>query len=63
MRTRDLIALYVCGVLSGALNALVSAGDHVDGLNLWRTLSEGEPSPRTEFVYNIDEVDQNAAIR
>ncbi|XP_025088544.1 arylsulfatase B-like [Pomacea canaliculata] len=40
-----------------------SAGDHVDGLNLWRTLSEGEPSPRTEFVYNIDEVDQNAAIR
>lgn len=60
MRTK--IALCVCGVLSG-LNALVSAGDHVDGLNLWRTLSEGEPSPRTEFVYNIDEVDQNAAIR
>ncbi|XP_070569162.1 arylsulfatase B-like [Ptychodera flava] len=29
----------------------------MDGLNLWDTISKGDPSPRTEFVYNIDEED------
>jgi arylsulfatase B len=26
----------------------------LDGLNVWDTLSEGKPSPRTEIVYNIE---------
>jgi len=26
----------------------------LDGLNVWSTLSEGKPSPRTEIVYNIE---------
>ncbi|MGH8649217.1 MAG: sulfatase-like hydrolase/transferase, partial [Burkholderiales bacterium] len=26
----------------------------LDGLNVWSTLSEGKPSPRTEVVYNIE---------
>jgi len=26
----------------------------LDGLNVWATLSEGKPSPRTEIVYNIE---------
>ncbi|XP_070551019.1 arylsulfatase B-like [Ptychodera flava] len=26
----------------------------MDGLNVWDTVSKGDPSPRTEFVYNID---------
>ena len=26
----------------------------LDGMNVWRTISEGEPSPRTEVVYNVE---------
>jgi len=26
----------------------------LDGLNVWDTIAEGKPSPRTEFVYNIE---------
>ncbi|XP_077995161.1 arylsulfatase B-like [Glandiceps talaboti] len=38
----------------------------MDGLNVWNTVSRGDPSPRTEFVYNIDVVKDarsGAAIR
>ena len=36
--------------------------DFLDGVNQWRTLSAGEPSARTEIVYNIDETKPNAAL-
>ena len=26
----------------------------LDGLNVWDTIAEGKPSPRTEIVYNIE---------
>ena len=26
----------------------------LDGLNVWGTIAEGKPSPRTEIVYNIE---------
>jgi hypothetical protein len=36
----------------------------IDGVSMWESLSTGGPSPRTEFVYNIDDVDNPyAAIR
>lgn len=36
-------------------------GKPLDGMNVWGTLSEGNPSPRTEFVYNVEPF--RAAIR
>ncbi|KAL3843144.1 hypothetical protein ACJMK2_021096 [Sinanodonta woodiana] len=41
----------------------VTADSNIDGLDMWPTLSENTPSPRKEFVYNIDEILKNAAIR
>ncbi|KAL3843148.1 hypothetical protein ACJMK2_021100 [Sinanodonta woodiana] len=35
----------------------------IDGMDMWSTISENTTSPRTEFVYNIDEIKKNAAIR
>jgi len=35
----------------------------MDGVNQWATISSGAPSARNEFVYNIDEIANNAAIR
>lgn len=35
----------------------------MDGLDQWLALSRGWPSPRTEFVYNINDVKKTAAIR
>ncbi|KAK3581481.1 hypothetical protein CHS0354_031814 [Potamilus streckersoni] len=35
----------------------------IDGINQWRVLQSGQKSARNEFIYNIDEVKGNAAIR
>ncbi|KAF5285022.1 hypothetical protein FQR65_LT02334 [Abscondita terminalis] len=35
----------------------------IDGLDMWSTISENSDSPRTEFVYNIDEISDYAAVR
>ncbi|XP_052786417.1 arylsulfatase B-like isoform X2 [Mya arenaria] len=35
----------------------------MDGVNQWPTVSSGAPSARSEFVYNIDDISKNAAIR
>ncbi|XP_077995096.1 arylsulfatase B-like [Glandiceps talaboti] len=39
----------------------------MDGINVWNAIVRGDPSPRTEFVYNIDELKSprspSAAIR
>ncbi|KAL3842664.1 hypothetical protein ACJMK2_020654 [Sinanodonta woodiana] len=35
----------------------------IDGINQWKVLRSGQKSTRKEFIYNIDEVKGNAAIR
>ncbi|XP_074649767.1 arylsulfatase B-like [Tubulanus polymorphus] len=36
---------------------------NIDGRNIWKYLSDDTASPRDEFVYNIDELLKNGAIR
>ncbi|KAL4218594.1 hypothetical protein ACF0H5_021184 [Mactra antiquata] len=38
-------------------------GESMDGVNQWKTISEGKLSARNEFIYNIDDIANNAAIR
>lgn len=38
-------------------------GGHMDGIDMWRHLSLDLPSPRTEMLYNIDPIENIAALR
>jgi len=40
--------------LSALAGASTAKAKPLDGLNIWSTLSEGKPSPRTEVIYNIE---------
>lgn len=46
---------------------LTLSGEIIDGVNQWDAIRTGGESPRTEFVYNIDEFQPlmcgHAAIR
>ncbi|PVD33638.1 hypothetical protein C0Q70_04896 [Pomacea canaliculata] len=35
----------------------------IDGVSQWESILNGSPSPRYDFVYNIDQILQNSAIR
>ncbi len=39
--------------LAGLAGASLSKAKPLDGLDVWGTIAEGKPSPRTEVVYNI----------
>jgi len=45
------------GLAGGSLNR----AKPLDGMNVWATISQGQPSPRTEVVYNIEPF--RAAVR
>jgi arylsulfatase A-like enzyme len=47
--------------LAGVAGAPVGKGKPMDGLDVWSTISEGKPSPRTEVVYNVEPF--RAAVR
>jgi arylsulfatase A-like enzyme len=40
--------------LAKLAGADIGKGKPLDGLDMWPTISEGKPSPRTEVVYNIE---------
>ena len=40
--------------LAAIAGAQLGKNKPLDGLNVWPTLSEGKPSPRSEVVYNVD---------
>jgi arylsulfatase A-like enzyme len=40
--------------LAALANAPTANSKPLDGLNVWATLSEGKPTPRTELIYNIE---------
>ena len=47
--------------LGGLAGADLGRGKPLDGLDVWATLAQGRPSPRTEVVYDIEPF--RAAIR
>lgn len=40
--------------LAALAGASTAKAKPLDGMNVWATLSEGKPSPRTEVIYNIE---------
>lgn len=40
--------------LAAIAGASTAKAKPLDGLNMWPTLSEGKPSPRTEIIYNVE---------
>jgi arylsulfatase A-like enzyme len=40
--------------LASVAGASTSKSKPLDGLNVWATISEGKPSPRTEIIYNLE---------
>jgi arylsulfatase A-like enzyme len=47
--------------LTGLAGASTARSKPLDGMDVWSTLSEGEPSPRTEVIYNVEPF--RAAVR
>jgi len=47
-------AVDIYPTLAGLAGASVAKCKPLDGVNVWDTIAEGKPSPRSEFVYNLE---------
>jgi arylsulfatase A-like enzyme len=47
-------AVDIYPTLAAVAGATLGKNKPLDGMNMWPTLGEGKPSPRTEVVYNIE---------
>jgi arylsulfatase A-like enzyme len=47
-------AVDIYPTLAGLAGASVAKCKPLDGMNVWDTIAEGKPSPRSEFVYNLE---------
>lgn len=47
-------AVDIFPTLASLAGASTAKSKPLDGLNVWETIAEGKPSPRTEFFYNIE---------
>ena len=43
----------MCPTLAGLAGATLAASKPLDGMDVWPTIAEGRPSPRSEIVYNV----------
>lgn len=47
-------AIDVYPTFAAVAGASTAKSKPLDGMNVWSTIAEGQPSPRTEFFYNIE---------
>src|SRR5215467_7942260 len=47
-------AVDIYPTLAALAGASTAKCKPLDGLNVWDTIAEGKPSPRTEFIYNVE---------
>ncbi len=47
-------AVDIYPTLAALAGASIAKCKPLDGMNVWDTIAEGKPSPRSEFVYNIE---------
>lgn len=47
-------AVDIYPTFAALAGASTEQGKPLDGMNVWNTIARGEPSPRTEFFYNIE---------
>jgi arylsulfatase A-like enzyme len=47
-------AVDLCPTFAALAGASTGKSKPLDGMNVWDTIAEGKPSPRTELVYNVE---------